>query len=147
MHYCPAVLGLTLGFGPKMVGPASTRVAPVQCMFFEQATRDSSPALFGDDSKLITVKTPTGINLEAVDDYATDSGAIIRSVEPGSNADGKGVYAGYVLMTINDEDMSFASMDKIAEAIGTEPGKVVSMRFRPHATTAEAFGWGANSMQ
>ena len=120
----------------------------MQCMFFEQdATRDSSESLFGGESKVITIKTPTGINLEAVDDYSTDSGAIVRSIEPGSNADGKGVYAGYVLMTVNDEDMSHASMEQVGESIGTESGKVVSLRFRPHATTAEAFGWGTNSMQ
>jgi hypothetical protein len=92
-------------------------------------------------------RTPTGINLEAVDEYATDSGAIVRSIEPYSNADGKGVYAGYVLMTVNDVDMSHASMQAIEEAIGTEPGNPVSLRFRPHANSAEAFGWGVNSMQ
>ena len=125
------------------------RAAPVQCMYFDQqdSTRDSSASLFGEESKVITVKTPTGVNLEAVDEYSTDSGAIVRSIEPGSNSDGKGVYAGYVLMTINDKDMSHASMEQVADSIGTESGKVVSMRFRPHSTTAEAFGWGKNSMQ
>ena len=103
--------------------------------------------MFEEESKTITVRTPTGINLEAVDEYSTDSGAIVRSIEPGSNADGKGVYAGYVLMNVNDVDMSHASMQAIEEAIGTEPGNPVSLRFRPHANSAEAFGWGANSMQ
>ena len=103
--------------------------------------------LFEDEAKILTIRTPTGIILEAVDEYSTDSGAIIRRVEPGSNADRKGVYAGYVLMEVNGVDMSHASMPQIEDAIGTEPGNLVNLRFRPHATTAEAFGWGANSMQ
>ena len=121
-------------FGPRNFVPYVLRATSVRCLFEEE-------------SKVITIRTPTGIVLEAVDDYSTDSGAIVRRVEPGSNADGKGVYAGYVLMTVNDVDMSSASMPDIEQAIGTEPGSAVTLRFRPHATTAEAFGWGVNSMQ
>jgi hypothetical protein len=82
--------------------------------------------------------------------HCCDSGAIIRSVEPGSNADNKGVYAGYVLMSVNDIDLTHASMQEINEVIeaaGEWRKNAITMRFRPHATSADAFGWGVHAMQ
>ena len=104
--------------------------------------------VFGDDSALpISIRKPLGLKLQPFDEDLDNSGVIVASVDPGSNAERAGVMIGSSLESINGVDVSRASLNAVVEAIGAAPAdRAMSLGFKSNrdSFTFGGFGFGSN---
>ena len=104
--------------------------------------------MFGDDSALpISIRKPLGLKLQPFDEDLDNSGVIVASVDPGSNAERAGVMIGSSLESINGVDVSRASLNAVVEAIGAAPAdRAMSLGFKSNrdSFTFGGFGFGSN---
>ena len=108
-----------------------------------------SADVFGDDSALpISIPKPLGLTLQPFDEDLLDSGVIVASVAPGSNAERAGVIIGSSVESINGMDVSRASLSAVVEAIAAAPAnRAVSIGFKSNrdAFTFGGFGFGSKA--
>ena len=65
----------------------------------------------------ISIQKPLGMVLQPMDDEVDDSGVIVKEVHAGSNAETAGVMVGDILLSINNLDVSQASLASVTDAI------------------------------